>query len=226
LLVTVSILGGALWVLAPARASAQKHVAPFYELPKPGAWIEYDCVKRNSAGKESKAVLRLSHLGTADFQGDTCAWVEIRLTAETDGAATWKARKLLVSVESFRNTRDLAVSVRAAYQQNGPGEPPQKLSRQALDSFVQLGFPAPQLLQHSGDKKEVQTPLGKWQARRVQGHARVAERQLQYEAWLSKDAPFGLCRFTVREQQGKRVTLEFDAVAARSGVEAPKPARE
>src|SRR5262245_58121727 len=112
-------------VLALCRspaALADTPVAPFYSLPSPGVWIEFDCVDLSRDGKETPFKLRLAHAGEVEHVGMPHAWVEIKLTNTSDTAESWKLRKLLVSLPAYKQHGALAKSLSGAHQQNGPGK--------------------------------------------------------------------------------------------------------
>jgi hypothetical protein len=202
-----------------SQAQAPKTASPFYALPAVGIWIEYDCVIKDQAGKETKAHLRLSRVGDMEIDGQSHAWVEVKLTTQGKEAGTSKLRKLLVSIERYRQSGDLAQSVREAYQQDGANQPVRSLAPADLASFLQLGFAgAATLKQAVAAEEELETPLGKWQCQRMQAAGKIDRRPMRYEAWLAKEVPFGLCQCTMsQEQDDGKLQLRFRATAARSG---------
>jgi hypothetical protein len=201
-----------------SQAQAPKTASPFYALPAVGIWIEYDCVIKDQAGKETKAHLRLSHVGDMEIDGQSHAWVEVKLTTQGKEASSSKLRKLLVSIERFRQSGDLAQSVREAYQQDGANLPVRSLAPADLASFLQLGFAGAATLKQAAVEEELQTPLGKWKCQKMLAAGKVDRRPMRYEAWLAKEVPFGLCQCTMsQEQDDGKLQLRFRATAARSG---------
>lgn len=204
-------------LLACTVALADSPVAPFYALPAPGAWIEFDCIDTSREGKETPFKLRISHTGEVERAGATHAWIEIKLTETRKGAEHWKLRKLLVSLPEYKLHGNLAKSLSGAYQQAGPGQEWKALPQAELDKLLYLGLPAAANLKLL-EKTVLESPLGKLECTKYHASGKNMGRHLHYQAWRSEKVPFGLAKFTVDEStDGTRKVPLFRATASTSG---------
>jgi len=205
-----------------ADAPALPQAAPFYTMPAVGTWAEFECTSRGASNKETVGALHLRRLADSESKGEQYAWVEIKLVPDGKAPASWKLRRLVVSVERYRQTGDLTKSVAEAYQQSGADDPARRMEDAPLASFLRMAFARPMPLEKQGEMKTLTTPAGKWRSQKLQGSVTEGDRRESYAVWQCPDAPFGCSQFTVTVEQTKpAVKTDFRAVLIRTGTSAP-----
>ena len=221
LIVPLLLLGGS----APREPLREPlRVAPFYGLPAPGTWIEYDCSSWDAAGKKTLMTLRLHYAEEVEREGRRCAAVEIKLTNRSDKDASWKRRRVIVDLAGYAKTRDLRTSVVEVWGQSGETAPERRLPIESWSTFLNFGLPPHLPLTAAKVEEKAPTGLGRGPARLHFAGGAIEGRQWKYEAWLSEATPFGWRRMGMwqEEAEGKR-RLRFEAVAAKTGAgPAPK----
>jgi hypothetical protein len=197
-------------------------LAPFYSLPDDGAWLEYDWQRTLPDGKEQSGTMRLSSVGTKDVDGVRCRWIEITVRSKTGDKETWQRRKLLVEEKAFADGKALEDCVRDCFHHDDANPNATRLSRKRIGEFLRMGIAGDDLtLQVVKEKEEMHTALGKFTTRLVSAGGGAGAHQPEYRAWMTREVPFGVAKFEIRERMdGGAARTLFVATAERSGKEA------
>jgi hypothetical protein len=205
-------------LLVASVALGEGKLAPFYSLPADGAWVEYDWKRTRPDGTEQQGTLRLASVGAKDMDGVRCRWVEITVRSKANDKATWQRRKLLVEEKAFADGKALQDCARDCFHHDGANSQATRLSGKRLGEFLRMGIAGDDLtLRVVREMEEVPTGLGKFTARLVS--AGGGDHKSEYRAWVTRDVPFGVAKFEIREPMGGARTI-FVATAERSGTDA------
>ncbi len=201
--------------------TAQTRPAPFYSLPKEGTWVEYQWTA-SEGGKQLEGTLRLSVVGRKEVEGVPCWWVEAARETQEGNRTTILIRKLLISEKAFEKGGQAPDKyVLEGYQKEGSTGPVTRMPANRLQSFLSLGFENATAFKEVQDREKVESGLGDFMTRHVSAKGQAGGRALEYDAWLTKDVPFGWVRFEMREPSADGPgRVVFRATAARSGQDA------
>lgn len=223
---------------APAAAVASR-VAPIYSLPKDGTWVEYDFTYKDRFLKPFPGVMRIGSVGRQETPSGPGRWVEVKLQSS---ALATRIGKFLVLEKAFAAGGKLEDYIQEAFHQEGGTGASfvRKISGKQVYDYFTMGVSGQLFEGETG--KAVQTRLGKFTTRTVSssglGKLRSAkslvddkapaggeadaplmnEHGLEYRAWLTNEAPFGIARFEIWAKMGEKPPqLVFNAEAARKG---------
>ncbi len=178
----------------------------FYRLPDDGMSVKFDLQAKVDAKGQEKAVsgsLLMSSVGQADFNGEKCRWIEIKMMMEIDGQNDTTLAKVLIPEKHLKaGANPIENAVKGFIKMRD--QQPQQLNdfRSPQAGPIPVFLCGPLQDEKKLSKEVIDSGIGKIECEGVTGWREFDQGQqkirVNFENRLSDKAPFGIVASTMK----------------------------